>query len=407
LYSIIDIESNGGAFKKESIIEIAIYRFDGHEIVDQFISLVNPEDVISPYVQKLTGITAKMVKTAPKFHEIAKRIVEITEGSVIVGHNVEFDYRMIRQSFHRLGYNYERETIDTIPLAKKLIPNEESYSLGKLSKSLGIPLTDRHRASGDARATVELFKILLAKDQEKEILKHQKETQVSNNLNKKITALTEFLPAENGIIYFQNAKGDILYTDYSSNIYQTATKIFHARTKKWDKLKAETTQIHYEFTGNELIAKLMMLQKTKKKTPSLPFGLYYKNDKYIIERTKGQTGDLLKFKSFSQGNKVKTFINEQERFQDNPIALKEFLSLDNRNEIWISEGRTKSEKSFLVLEKGKLTGYGFYELHHQIKSLNKINKLKIEIHAVNNMIYNELKLSLLRNNYEIKNLPTT
>ena len=407
MYSIIDIESNGGAFKKESIIEIAIYRFDGHEIVDQFISLVNPEDVISPYVQKLTGITAKMVKTAPKFHEIAKRIVEITEGSVIVGHNVEFDYRMIRQSFHRLGYNYERETIDTIPLAKKLIPNEESYSLGKLSKSLGIPLTDRHRASGDARATVELFKILLAKDQEKEILKHQKETQVSNNLNKKIMTLTEFLPAENGIIYFQNAKGDILYTDYSSNIYQTATKIFHARTKKWDKLKAETTQIHYEFTGNELIAKLMMLQKAKKKTPSLPFGLYYKNDKYIIERTKGQTGDLLKFKSFSQGNKVKTFINEQERFQDNPIALKEFFSLDNRNEIWISEGRTKSEKSFLVLEKGKLTGYGFYELHHQIKSLNKINKLKIEIHAVNNMIYNELKLSLLRNNYEIKNLPTT
>lgn len=407
MYSIIDIESNGGAFKKESIIEIAIYRFDGHEIVDQFISLVNPEDVISPYVQKLTGITAKMVKTAPKFHEIAKRIVEITEGSVIVGHNVEFDYRMIRQSFHRLGYNYERETIDTIPLAKKLIPNEESYSLGKLSKSLGIPLTDRHRASGDARATVELFKILLAKDQEKEILKHQKETQVSNNLNKKIMTLTEFLPAENGIIYFQNAKGDILYTDYSSNIYQTATKIFHARTKKWDKLKAETTQIHYEFTGNELIAKLMMLQKAKKKTPSLPFGLYYKDDKYIIERTKGQTGDLLKFKSFSQGNKVKTFINEQERFQDNPIALKEFLSLDNRNEIWISDGRTKSEKSFLVLEKGKLTGYGFYELHHQIKSLNKINKLKIEIHAVNNMIYNELKLSLLRNKYEIKNLPTT
>jgi len=407
LYSIIDIESNGGAFKKESIIEIAIYRFDGHEIVDQFISLVNPEDVISPYVQKLTGITAKMVKTAPKFHEIAKRIVEITEGTVIVGHNVEFDYRMIRQSFHRLGYNYERETIDTIPLAKKLIPNEESYSLGKLSKSLGIPLTDRHRASGDARATVELFKILLAKDQEKEILKHQKETQVSNNLNKKITTLTEFLPAENGIIYFQNANGDILYTDYSSNIYQTATKIFHARTKKWDKLKADTTQIHYEFTGNELIAKLMMLQKTKKKTPSLPFGLYYKNDKYIIERTKGQTGDLLKFKSFSQGNKVKTFISEQERFQDNPTALKEFLSLDNRNEVWISEGRTKSEKSFLVLEKGKLTGYGFYELHHQIKSLNKINKLKIEIHAVNNMIYNELKLSLLRNNYEIKNLPIT
>jgi len=407
LYSILDIESNGGAFKKESIIEVAIYRFDGHEIIDQFISLVNPEDTISPFVQKLTGITQKMVKTAPKFHEIAKRVVEITEGSILVGHNVEFDYRMLRQSFHRLGYDYEKETIDTIPLAKKLIPDEESYSLGKLSKSLGVPLTDRHRAAGDARATVELFKILLAKDQDKEILKHHRDAQVSNNLNKKITALTEFLPSDNGMIYFQNDKGEILYSDYSSNIYQTATKIFHSKTKKWDKLKAETTQIQYEFTGNELIAKLMLLQKTKKKTPSLPFGLYFKNEKYTVERTKGQTGDLLKFKSFSQGNKVKSYINEQERFQGNPEALQEFLALENRYEIWISEGRTKSEKSFLVLEKGKLTGYGFYELHHQIKSLNKINKLKIEIQAVNNMIYNELKLSLLRNNYEIKNLPTT
>ena len=67
---------------------------------------------------------------------------------------------------------------------------------------------------------------------------------------------------------------------------------------------------------------------------------------YIIERTKGQTGDLLKFKSFSQGNKVKTYINEQESFQDNPTALKEFLSLDNRNEIWISEEGLKVKNPF-------------------------------------------------------------
>ncbi len=120
MYSVIDIESNGGAFREECIIEVAIYRYDGHKIVDQFISMVNPEADISHFVQKLTGITPKMVKTAPKFHEIAKRIIEITEGSTLVGHNVDFDYRMLRQSFKRLGYHFSIETLDTIPLAKNL-----------------------------------------------------------------------------------------------------------------------------------------------------------------------------------------------------------------------------------------------------------------------------------------------
>ena len=73
MYSVVDIEGNGGGFRKESIIEVAIYKYDGHKIVDQFISMVNPEGEITPFVQKLTGITPNMVKTAPKFHEIAKR----------------------------------------------------------------------------------------------------------------------------------------------------------------------------------------------------------------------------------------------------------------------------------------------------------------------------------------------
>jgi DNA polymerase-3 subunit epsilon len=169
MYSIIDIESNGAGYRKESIIEVAIFRYDGHTITDQFISLVNPESEITPFVQKLTKITSKMVKTAPRFHEIAKRIIEITEGTTLVGHNIDFDYRMLRQSFKRLGYDFEINTLDTIPLAQKLIPNEASYSLGKLCKSMGIPLIEEHRASGDARATLELFKLLKTKDNSKEI----------------------------------------------------------------------------------------------------------------------------------------------------------------------------------------------------------------------------------------------
>ena len=87
MYAIIDFETTGGKFNEEGITEVAIYKFDGHQIVDQLITLVNPERPIQPFVVKLTGITPNMVRTAPKFHEVAKRIIEITEDCVFIAHN--------------------------------------------------------------------------------------------------------------------------------------------------------------------------------------------------------------------------------------------------------------------------------------------------------------------------------
>ena len=170
MYAILDIESTGGKYNEEGIMEIAIHRFDGDKVIDKFISLINPERDIQPFVVKLTGINNKMLRFAPKFHEVAKRIVEITDGAILVAHNAQFDYRIIRTEFRRLGYNYERKTLCTVDLSKKLLPDAESHSLGKLVRSLGIPVSDRHRANGDALATLKLFKLLLAKDLNKMIL---------------------------------------------------------------------------------------------------------------------------------------------------------------------------------------------------------------------------------------------
>ena len=116
MYTIIDLETTGGKFNEESIIEVAAYKFDGVNIIDQFISLVNPQRDIHPYVEKLTGITSKMVQSAPKFHEVAKRIIEITSGSVLVAHNAQFDYRILRTEFTRLGYDYQRKNLCTVEL---------------------------------------------------------------------------------------------------------------------------------------------------------------------------------------------------------------------------------------------------------------------------------------------------
>ncbi len=110
MYAVVDVETTGGKYNEEGITEIAIYKFDGNEIVDQFISLVNPERPIQPFVVQLTGINEKMLRNAPKFYEIAKRVIEITEDCTLVAHNASFDYRMLCTEFNRLGFTYERPT---------------------------------------------------------------------------------------------------------------------------------------------------------------------------------------------------------------------------------------------------------------------------------------------------------
>ncbi|MFN7100721.1 MAG: exonuclease domain-containing protein, partial [Flavobacterium sp.] len=211
MYAILDIETTGGQFNEEGITEIAIYKFDGHEIVDQFISLVNPEIPIQPFVVKLTGINNAMLTSAPKFFEVAKRIIEITEGCVIVAHNASFDYRILRTEFRRLGYDFEAKTLCTVALSQKLLPEQPSHSLGKLVRALGIPMADRHRASGDALATVKLFKILLEKDLEKEIVKDFIKLEVQKGIAPKLLDIVSGLPNKTGVYYIYNEKGTLIY----------------------------------------------------------------------------------------------------------------------------------------------------------------------------------------------------
>jgi DNA polymerase-3 subunit epsilon len=170
VYAIIDIETSGGNHKNGKITEVAIYKHDGKRIVEEYTTLINPGIKIDWYVKKLTGITDEMVSTAPKFHEVAKNIVEITRGCIFIAHNVDFDYGFIREEYKKLGYRYERKQLCTVKLSRKLLPDKKSYSLGKLCKEIGIELEDRHRASGDALATVKLFELLLEADNGKKLI---------------------------------------------------------------------------------------------------------------------------------------------------------------------------------------------------------------------------------------------
>jgi DNA polymerase-3 subunit epsilon len=165
LFIIVDIETTGNNYKFGKITELAIYQHNGQKITNHFNTLINPEMDIPFYITKLTGIDNNMVKNAPKFYDVARNIVELTAGRTFVAHNVNFDYNFMKEEFARLGYNFDRKTLCTVKLSKKLLPGHQSYSLGKLCSDLGIEINDRHRASGDALATVKLFEILLKENE--------------------------------------------------------------------------------------------------------------------------------------------------------------------------------------------------------------------------------------------------
>ena len=168
MYAIIDIETTGQSATKGKITEIAIYLHNGYEITSSFSSLINPECYIPGFITSLTGIDNEMVKNAPKFYEVARQIVEITQDKIFVAHNVSFDYKFIQEEFKRLGYDYQRKTMCTVRMGRKYIPGYRSYSLGKICDELGISINGRHRAAGDALATTKLFEIILSRKAIKE-----------------------------------------------------------------------------------------------------------------------------------------------------------------------------------------------------------------------------------------------
>ncbi|MGB7394322.1 MAG: exonuclease domain-containing protein [Pricia sp.] len=267
MYAILDIETTGGKYNEEGITEIAIHKFDGHQVVDQFISLVNPEKEIQPFVVKLTGINNKMLRTAPKFHEVAKRIVEITQDTVLVAHNAQFDYRILRTEFRRLGYNFERKTLCTVDLSQKLIPEAESHSLGKLVRSLGIAVSDRHRANGDALATLKLFKVLLSKDSDKTIIKDVIRKEAHGELSDRQLDIVESIPSETGVYYMHDKDGEIIFLGKSSNLKKRVNQHFTKNGARGRQLQKATKKVSYEKTGSELVALLKEQEELVRNRP--------------------------------------------------------------------------------------------------------------------------------------------
>ena len=164
MYAVVDIEATGGNHVKGRIIEIAIILFDAKKIVSEYSTLINPEVKIDWYVTKLTGIKNEMVADAPLFGEVAEEILNLTKGKVFVAHDVDFDYKFLKEELRKVELEFNEPKVCTLKLSEKHLPDASSYSLGKLCDEMGIPIPKevRHRAAGDAIATAKLLGLLLS-----------------------------------------------------------------------------------------------------------------------------------------------------------------------------------------------------------------------------------------------------
>lgn len=413
-YAIVDIETTGGMIRRDKIIEIAIAIHDGNQIIEQFESLINPGRSISKQITMLTGITNEMLVDAPRFYEIARRIVEMTEGCVFVAHNVRFDYTFIKKAYQDLGYNYTRKQLCTVRLSRMLTPELRRHGLDALCHFYNISVHQRHRAMGDVQATALIFEKLLTKGAA---------TAVDEIINYGIKAsrlpasisLEQLhdLPESCGVYYLYNEFDEVIYVGKSINIKKRIMQHFGDNTAKANKLAQRVHDISFELTGSELVALILEEQEIKRLQPEInrqlrsklfPFALYYFKDEegylhLIAEKIKKSvpqdytiikeypklayarghlTGLIEEFNLCQHRCGDRTGIGHcfnyeigacfgactgKESAQDYNERVEEAISYLQKvvrdNFFIIDQGRDGDEKSVVMVEEGQVAGFGY------------------------------------------------
>ncbi len=417
MYAIIDIETTGGSPKCEKITEIAIFVHDGTKVINEFCTLINPEKYIPPFITSLTGINNEMVEDAPKFYEVARKIVQITEGCVFVAHSASFDYNFIKSEFKQLGYEFDRKTLCTVKLSRKLIPGLKSYSLGNLCTKLNIQINGRHRAAGDAMATVRLFELLKAKNEAEGSgisFSSGKEGRFKN-LNGFITPSDlDRIPEEAGVYYLHDQEGNLIYIGKSKNIHNRILSHFGANTsRRANEMKSRVAGISWELTGSELIALLKESEEIKKHKPLynksqrrslMSWGLYSFRDGHgyinfqIKKISKENSIPVTGFSSRKEALDSLSSMAEKywlcqklcglydtdgacfhyeirqckgacfgkepvKTYNERAVKLLDAYNFENDNIILIDKGRNHDERSVVCVENGVYQGYGYIGIH--------------------------------------------
>lgn len=425
-YTIIDVETSG---KTNKITEISVFKYNGITVVDEFTSLVNPNCYIPDYITALTGIDNGTVANAPEFQDIAQQVLDITEGAIFVAHNVNFDYNVIRNEFKTINIDFTRKKLCTVRLSRKLLPGHNSYSLGKLCKALNININGRHRARGDAEATVILFQKLQAQEKARDVFnaflnKNNKEATLPPNLPRKVF---NSLPNATGVYYFKNKKGEIIYVGKAKDIKKRVLSHFYSKAQKSLNMVRETAHIDFELSGSELLALLMedaaikhhfpQYNKLAKRLPK-GFSLFSYQDRndvmhiainnskatpnpilttyslqdarLLLERICTQFNLCPKFCHLQEGVsscshyfiknckgicKGKEDVKKYNKRVTNAICQ---IINDSQDLVIKEKGRHDNEEAFIVIKNGSYLGYGFIDNSIQITHEDELDHYLIK-----------------------------
>lgn len=454
-YAIIDLETTGGKAMRDRITEIAIVIHDGTQIINQWETLINPECYIPYGITQLTGITQEMVEDAPKFYEVAKQVVELTEDTIFVAHNVRFDYGFIRAEFQRLGYAYTRKQLCTVRLSRKTFPGLRSYSLGNLIQHFNIEVDARHRAMADTLATVDIFERILNQKNGVEEVKEMVNLGIKESLlpaNLSLEKMHE-LPEACGVYYFHDENGNLAYVGKSINIKKRVAEHFAKVTEKARKLQRVVHDISYELTGSELIALLLESEHIKTQRPyinraqrtrSFPFAIHTFEDEagYIrfqtgkpVGKERKQLNILAEFHKLGHANGrlkrvIRTFqlcpklagIESDHRsglcfdyhlkkcngacgslepaaaYNERAAKAMEFLSTSFDEDFFvIDDGRHPNERSVVLVEDNTYKGFGYIDADQTIENLEDLRSVIDTRYADNPEVKKIIRLYLIKN----------
>jgi DNA polymerase-3 subunit epsilon len=427
VYAIVDIETTGGHSDSNGITEIAIYIHDGNRIVDEFASLVNPGVPIPPFLENYTGITNQMVKNAPPFSQVASKVYELLKDNIFIAHNVNFDYSFIHYQLQQNGFNLNTQKLCTVRLSRKVFPGYKSYSLGNICAALSIPITNRHRAAGDAIATVKLFEKILLNDADlfinTSLKKGSKEYLLPPNLPKE---QFEKLPHQTGVYYFHDNRGKIVYVGKAKDIQKRVGS--HFTGNKTNKQKQDFLRsifsISFTICATELMAFILESVEIKKHWPEynralkkldFNFAIYDYEDRnnYVrlaVDRVRKHTIPLHSFRTHvealqmmgqlidafnlcpklcgtntakedcevvKKGTGCRGACQQKETDKKYNKRVQEAITFLTTHESYaiVDKGLYADEASCILVENGKFYGMGYLPIDQQIADIDFIKSL--------------------------------
>ena len=424
--AVVDVETSGGLAALDRVVEIGLVLLDEGRIVNRFQSLIHPEIHIPASLTAIHGISNDMVRDAPRFSELAPQLLELLESRIFVAHNVHFDYGFIEAEFRRAGYEFRAKKLCTVRLSRRLL-KLRSHSLAALCRHFSIENARAHRALEDALATTEILQRLLPMPGCNEIISTLTKGRAGafrgpGNLPEE---KLQQLPEKTGVYLFYDAQGKVIYVGKAVNIKERVHQHFGAQTHTKEKTHflESVYDLSYEVCGHELMALLMENELIKKHYPRynrlnkdfrLNHGIYTFEDQRGYQRiVLGQAGKWSKplqvFRS-----RASAFTALLKLSMENGLCLHlngltsasspecSYETVEGRRCISCSglgreaynsavekvrgryfqegtvllqmPGRTGQECGLILLESGKITGYGF--VPEELPENGKLDELR-------------------------------